>query len=39
MPTVKHGARNVMVWECMASSGVGEFAFISGKMDKYMYNT
>ena len=37
LPTVKHGGGNVMVWGCMAASGVGNLAFISGKMNALMY--
>ena len=32
--TVKHGGGGVMVWECMAASGVGNLVFI---MDKTLY--
>lgn len=35
--TVMHGGGGVMVWGCMAASGVGELVFIEGNMDKYMY--
>ena len=37
MPTVKHGGRNVMVWDCMSTAGVGEFHFIEGNMNSSMY--
>ncbi|XP_054087736.1 uncharacterized protein LOC128922137 [Zeugodacus cucurbitae] len=37
IPTVKHGGGNIMVWGCMAASGVGNLEFITDKMDKYMY--
>lgn len=36
-PTVKHGGGNVMVWGCMAASGVGELVFIEDIMDKHKY--
>ena len=36
-PTVKHGGGSLMVWGCMAASGVGELVFIEGKMDKMKY--
>lgn len=36
-PTVKHGGGSVMVWACMAASGVGNLVFIEGIMDKHMY--
>ena len=35
--TVKHGGGGVMVWGCMAASGVGELVFIDGTMDQYVY--
>lgn len=37
LPTVKHGGGGVMVWGCMAASGVGELVFIDGIMDKTGY--
>lgn len=36
-PTVKHGGGNCMVWGCMAANGVGNLAFITTKMDQYIY--
>ncbi|KAH8270914.1 hypothetical protein KR026_004632 [Drosophila bipectinata] len=36
-PTVKHGGGHVMVWACMAASGVGNLVFIDGIMDAKMY--
>lgn len=36
-PTVKHGGGSVMVWGCMATSGVGKLVFIDGKMDQCVY--
>ena len=36
-PTVKHCGGSLMVWGCMAASGVGELVFIEGKMDKMKY--
>lgn len=35
--TAKHGGGGVMVWGCMAASGVGELEFIEGNMDKIKY--
>lgn len=35
--TVKHGGGGVMVWGCMAASGVGQLEFIESKMDKWGY--
>ncbi|KAJ4442537.1 hypothetical protein ANN_04124 [Periplaneta americana] len=32
--TVKHGRGNVMIWGCMAASGVGELVFIEDLMKK-----
>ncbi|GBL92088.1 Transposable element Tcb1 transposase [Araneus ventricosus] len=35
--TVKYGGANQLVWDCMASSGVGNLDFIDGTMNKYVY--
>ena len=35
--TEKHEDGSVMVWDCMASSGVGELVFIDGIIDKIAY--
>lgn len=35
--TVKHGGGGVMVWGCMAASGVGNLQFIESTMDKRAY--
>lgn len=35
--TVKHGGGSVMVWGCMAASGVGNLEFIESTMNKYDY--
>lgn len=32
-PTVKHGGGHVMIWGCMAYSGVGNMTFIEGNMN------
>ncbi|GFW00264.1 transposable element Tcb2 transposase [Trichonephila clavipes] len=37
IPTVKNGGGSVMVWECMAASGVGKLVFIDGIMHKMAY--
>ncbi|GFV51528.1 transposable element Tcb1 transposase [Trichonephila clavipes] len=36
-PTVEHGGGSVMVWDCMASNGVGNLVFIDGIMDHKLY--
>lgn len=35
--TVKHGGAGVLVWGCMAASGVGDLVLIDGIMDQYVY--
>lgn len=35
--TVKHGGGSVMVWGCMAASGVGKLVFIESTMNKIDY--
>lgn len=35
--TVKHGGGHVVVWGCMAASGVGRLVFVEGNMDKNQY--
>ncbi|GFU76004.1 transposable element Tc1 transposase [Trichonephila clavipes] len=37
IPTVKHGGGSVMVWGCMATSGVGKLVFIDGIMHNIAY--
>lgn len=37
MGTVKHGGGSVLVWGCMAASGVGKLVFIDGIMDRFVY--
>ncbi|GBO27821.1 hypothetical protein AVEN_170802-1 [Araneus ventricosus] len=37
MTSVKHGGGNQMFWACMSAVGVGNFLFIDGMMNKYMY--
>ncbi|GFW63563.1 transposable element Tc1 transposase [Trichonephila clavipes] len=37
IPTVKHGGGSVMVWGCMAMSGMGKLVFIDGIMHKMAY--
>lgn len=36
---MKHGGGSVMVWGCMAASGVGNLHFIEGTMNKNVYLT
>ncbi|GBM54333.1 Transposable element Tc1 transposase [Araneus ventricosus] len=36
-PTVKHGGRGIMVWECFAASGMGNLVFIENYMGQYKY--
>lgn len=35
--TVKHGGGGVMVWGCMAASGVGNLVLIENTMDQHVY--
>ena len=35
--TVKHGGGSVLVWGCMAASGVGKLVMIDGIMNQYSY--
>ena len=35
--TVKHGGGGIMVWGCMAASGVGKLHFIEGTMHRFGY--
>ena len=37
IPTVKHGGGLVMVWECMASAGVGSLVVIEGSLNSLKY--
>ncbi|KAJ8870126.1 hypothetical protein PR048_029138 [Dryococelus australis] len=37
IPTVKHGGGSVMVWGCVASSGVKNLTIIEGAMDSIKY--
>jgi len=37
VPTVKHGGGSVLVWGCMAASGVGNLVFIDQIMDRWAY--
>ncbi|GFU14145.1 transposable element Tcb2 transposase [Trichonephila clavipes] len=37
IPTAKHGGGSVMVWGCMAASGMGKLVFIDGIMHKMAY--
>lgn len=34
---VKHGGGGVMVWDCFATSGLGNHAVINGTMNSEMY--
>lgn len=36
-PTVKFGGGNVMMWGCLTFAGVGQIAFIEGRMDAQQY--
>lgn len=36
-PTIKHGGGNVLIFGCISASGVGNFTFIEGTMDKRVY--
>ncbi|GFW10482.1 transposable element Tcb2 transposase [Trichonephila clavipes] len=35
--TVKHGGGSIMVWGCMAATGVGNLVIIDGIMNQYSY--
>lgn len=36
-PTVKHNGGNIKIWGCFSSAGTGNFEFIDGIMDQYVY--
>ena len=36
-PSVKLGGSGIVVWGCMGVSGVGEFVFIYGTVDRFVY--
>lgn len=35
--SVKHGGGSIMVWGCMAASGVGKLQILDGNMDRFKY--
>ena len=37
MPTVKHGGGGVIIWGCMATSGVSQLTFINSTLDPLGY--
>ena len=39
VPTVKHGGRSVMVWDCFSHAGVGQLKKIEGIMKKEQYHS
>ncbi len=36
IPTVQHGARNIMLWGCFSAKGTGQLHHIKGTMDRAM---
>lgn len=37
LPTIKHGASNIMIWKCFAATGTGKIICIDGTIDSAGY--